>query len=640
MGRNLHLRGIRLVLIASLTMLVLLGPMAVSVSGGVADGPVLMVTNTPSGRPSPTPAGRPSPTATEAATLPPTIAPTTTPPTATPTETPSETAVPPTETPTTTPTITNTPTDTATPTITPTPTETLTPSITPTPTEPFCWEAIINGGFEEPSGGWWLPYTAYPAEYTTEAAYGGTHAMRMGITDVTKNTYSYSSANQPVNVPSNTSTARLSFWLYPMSDDAGPVPPPAVQSLHRHPFLSTHSYDVQYLLVLDINSNWIGTLLWECSDARVWTYHEYDLAPYAGQTIQLHFGAFNTGTDGVTAAYLDNVSLEVCPHGAPTPTRPMPTTSPTPSHTSTPTRTMTRTPTQTKTPTISPTPTRTPIPCQEVVLNGDFETTSHWSIPYTAYRAAYSGKQVHGGAQAMRLGIVETSENTYSYSDMNQAIHIPANVQSATLTFWTYPMSGDAGPIPTPAPRLLGQPRLTEGIPYDVQYLLILDTYENWIDTLLWECSDAQRWVWHEMDLGEYAGRTIKLHYGAYNTGSGGVTAMYLDDVSVQVCWESTPVPTPTSFVVSLPLILRNPIPPTPTPSATLSETPIPTDTATHTATATLTETATPTSTLRPTEAPTVAPVTPTDTVVPTPTSTQTTSPYPGPGPSGRRGNH
>jgi hypothetical protein len=34
-----------------------------------------------------------------------------------------------------------------------------------------------------------------------------------------------------------------------------------------------------------------------------------------------------------------------------------------------------------------------------------------------------------------------------------------------------------------------------------------------------------------------YAGRTIKLHFGAYNNGWGGATGMYLDDVSLELCF-------------------------------------------------------------------------------------------------------
>jgi hypothetical protein len=74
-------------------------------------------------------------------------------------------------------------------------------------------------------------------------------------------------------------------------------------------------------------------------------------------------------------------------------------------------------------------------------------------------------------------------------------------------------------------------------LPYDVQYVLILDVYEAWIDTLVWQARDDRAWRDYEIDLSEYRGRTIRLQFGAYNTGYGGVTAMYLDEVSLEVCY-------------------------------------------------------------------------------------------------------
>jgi hypothetical protein len=70
----------------------------------------------------------------------------------------------------------------------------------------------------------------------------------------------------------------------------------------------------------------------------------------------------------------------------------------------------------------------------------------------------------------------------------------------------------------------------------DLQYLLILNQDDEWIDTLLWQRQDDRAWGFHEFDLADYAGQTIKLHFGAYNDGVGAVTAMYVDDVSLEIC--------------------------------------------------------------------------------------------------------
>jgi len=70
----------------------------------------------------------------------------------------------------------------------------------------------------------------------------------------------------------------------------------------------------------------------------------------------------------------------------------------------------------------------------------------------------------------------------------------------------------------------------------DVQYVLILDWYGNWIDTLLWQRKDTQAWALHSFDLSRYAGDYVRVQFGTYNDGWGGVTAMYVDDASLQVC--------------------------------------------------------------------------------------------------------
>jgi hypothetical protein len=75
-----------------------------------------------------------------------------------------------------------------------------------------------------------------------------------------------------------------------------------------------------------------------------------------------------------------------------------------------------------------------------------------------------------------------------------------------------------------------------EALASDVQYVLVLDQFDNWIDTLLWQRSDAQVWKLHTFDLSQYSGQSIKIQFGTFNDGLGGVTAMYVDDVSLQMC--------------------------------------------------------------------------------------------------------
>ena len=202
------------------------------------------------------------------------------------------------------------------------------------------------------------------------------------------------------------------------------------------------------------------------------------------------------------------------------------TTTPTGTPTATPTSTSTTTPTYTftptSTPTDTPTPTSTPtqIPCDELVCNGGFETTECWTIGDTPRPAGYSNAVVRTDSWAMRLGITYLSD-AESYSSIYQTVTIPADATSATLSFWYYPLCQDT-------------------VEYDWQGVAIFDP--NWSQPpLAWAmpkaCSDSQTWTYHTFNLTPYKGQTIIVYFNVYNDGLDDLkTAMYLDDVSVQVC--------------------------------------------------------------------------------------------------------
>jgi hypothetical protein len=79
-------------------------------------------------------------------------------------------------------------------------------------------------------------------------------------------------------------------------------------------------------------------------------------------------------------------------------------------------------------------------------------------------------------------------------------------------------------------------------------------------------------WLPYSFDLSHYIGnrKTIRIYFDSYNNGWGGVTGMYVDDVSLEICTVEPPTPTPT---------------PTPTDTSTPTPTNTPTNTPTPTAT-------------------------------------------------------
>ncbi|HIQ05266.1 MAG TPA: hypothetical protein EYH31_06160 [Anaerolineae bacterium] len=277
--------------------------------------------------------------------------------------------------------------------------------------------------------------------------------------------------------------------------------------------------------------------------------------------------------------------------------------------------------------------------CQERVANASFEGDYAWRMPVTAYSARYSSDQAHSGVRSMRAGIPPGQPDRYSYSSGYQTVTIPNDATSVHLRFWLWPATAESSTRRLPAVQ--GNPLLAD-LGSDVQYVLLLNENGGWIRTLLWQRSNARTWTYHEFNLSAYRGRTLRLHFGVFNDGAHGSTAMYVDEVSLEVCRppvQPPPLQTPGAY---LPLAMNNSTFPTPLPTATPSPTatatetmPTATPSPTTTMMLTLTPTLTSTATATPTSTPTPSPTTiVTETVTPTPTLTPTATETPTPSPT------
>jgi PKD repeat protein len=175
--------------------------------------------------------------------------------------------------------------------------------------------------------------------------------------------------------------------------------------------------------------------------------------------------------------------------------------------------------------------------CVDLVVNGGFEQQDGWGLPGTVYTATYTTEPVRSGGRAVRVGIVDPADNVASYSSVRQLVTIPAAATAATLQVWLYLVSGSSAAAlnapslaaTTPGPALV--PAVT-----DAQYLLILGESGQILETLMWQRTDDRRWALHEYDLLDYAGQSIRLHFGASNDGVDTTTGMVVDDVSLAVC--------------------------------------------------------------------------------------------------------
>ncbi|MEM7113631.1 MAG: hypothetical protein AAF614_14425 [Chloroflexota bacterium] len=166
---------------------------------------------------------------------------------------------------------------------------------------------------------------------------------------------------------------------------------------------------------------------------------------------------------------------------------------------------------------IAPTPATAVPVCENLLIDGNLEASNGWEIDQTAYTASYESTLVHAGRQALRLGIPSATNNARSFSAVRQTVQLPADLTSATLSYWQY---------------AFGNTRADEG---DYLYIQILQPSgeQRPLDQ---QPIQNQSWQQQTFDLTAHAGQTIVLQFGAFNDGAGGSLGMYLDDIELEVC--------------------------------------------------------------------------------------------------------
>lgn len=228
-----------------------------------------------------------------------------------------------------------------------------------------------------------------------------------------------------------------------------------------------------------------------------------------------------------------------------------PTPTPTPTATSTPSPTPTLYPTSwlpllwksylPPTPTPTATPTSAPPTCIEQVRNGGFEENDAWIFPSTPIKAHYAWDIVHSGKKSVELGPqrgtdhqaeqpVKGGENdaqeAQSPGDSGihtiayQSLTIPADVDSATLTFWHW----------------LG----TEDSDGDWQRLALISSRNyHVIAEPMRELANNGYWRQNIFDVTPYRGQEMLLYLHVYNDADGLNTRMFIDDISLETCHEN-----------------------------------------------------------------------------------------------------
>ncbi len=183
----------------------------------------------------------------------------------------------------------------------------------------------------------------------------------------------------------------------------------------------------------------------------------------------------------------------------------------------------------------------------EWLVNGNAELNESWQFPITPSTADYSTAQARDGARSIRLGIVGTA-NKLAYSSARQRVTLPATATSAQLSLWLYPASTEvrqAAFSPEIAPAA-GHAASLSAAPADgdAQFILIMDDQERILQRLLWTLDNSRAWKPYTFDMSAYIGKSVWVHFGVYNDGTGGATGMYVDDVSLTA---TEPLPAPVA---------------------------------------------------------------------------------------------
>lgn len=179
--------------------------------------------------------------------------------------------------------------------------------------------------------------------------------------------------------------------------------------------------------------------------------------------------------------------------------------------------------------------------CYEEVVNGKFENDKAWRIHGSTFPAGYSTWEAHKGIRSMRTGIFHPWLNTYSFSVFSQYVDIPTATVGVTLTFWLYQDSSEYTTAALSSESSgMGSDEVLAG---DVNYVKLLDTNHNTLANLVQEKDDVDAWVKYTFVLEGFDGQRLQLLFGTYNDGEGGVTGMFVDDVSLVHCVDPGIIP-------------------------------------------------------------------------------------------------
>ena len=160
--------------------------------------------------------------------------------------------------------------------------------------------------------------------------------------------------------------------------------------------------------------------------------------------------------------------------------------------------------------------------CQELIVNGEFETQEGWVFSRTNARAAYQQTPNSiSGQQALQLGIPQEKPIQHTWSSAYQTITIPSDAINVKLTFYAYPLSQDLTQNDSKLVWLYaGQPSSNNPPLFKGE----------------WNIQTNNQWTPFTFNLSDYAGYTVSLFLGVINFNDSARTTLLLDNVSIEAC--------------------------------------------------------------------------------------------------------
>lgn len=174
--------------------------------------------------------------------------------------------------------------------------------------------------------------------------------------------------------------------------------------------------------------------------------------------------------------------------------------------------------------------------CLNLLSNSNMESNSGWMFGPSPATGFYTTERAFSPARSAQLGIT-TGSNVNAYSSMRQTVVVSSGDQlRLRLQVWQSSQPPD---------------------PNDQQEIRILDAVTGATLRQVWSSlSNDGAWKGLQFDLSEFIGRSIVLYINVRNDGAGGKTAMFVDDVLLELCSSGGPTATPTptgGFVTATP---------------------------------------------------------------------------------------